>query len=265
MSLKTRKNILKFALLDIPDFFYRLATNQMYLPPYSLRTFVGGAKGFDTIGTGFLNDFRNSELINQNTKKILDIGCGSGRLAYPLAKEEGIKEQGIKYVGMDIDTRCIEWCKKNIHPINPNFDFFEADIKSTTYNPTGKYTDEEYQFPFEDNSFDLIILTSVFTHMLEKGITNYCNEIHRLLTRNGTAYITAFVYKTKDEAINGVERRKYKFPYYYDNYAVVNALFPEYTVAYQEDYLLNIFKNKNLTFRMEPRYGGQDIFFLMQK
>ena len=265
MSLKAKRTVIKHAMLDIPDFFYRLVTNQMYLPPYSLRMFVGGAKGFNDAGVWFLNDLRNSGLINQNTKTILDIGCGSGRLAYTLAKDEGLRQQGIKYVGMDIDARCIKWCQKNIHTINPNFDFYVADLKSTTYNPTGKFSDVEYKFPFEDDSFDLIILTSVFTHMLEAGLVNYCNELQRLLTNTGTAYATAFVYKTKAEAVAGVERRENKFPYYYEHYAVSDARFPEDAVAYQEEYLANIFGNANLAFRMPPKYGLQDLFFLMKK
>ena len=262
MPLKSIKVKVKYSLLDIADYFYRIATNQRYLPPRSLRNFVGGAKGFAEVGPWFLNDFKKLGLINNATKKILDIGCGSGRLAYALSKDHELNEQGINYMGMDIDDNCIKWCKKNIQKHNPRFEFFEVDLFSKEYNPKGKQKDFEYKFPFEDHSFDLIILTSVFTHMLEPGIANYCKEISRLLTDKGTAYASVFIYETKEEAIKGVPRRVNKFPFYYENYALVNLKTPEAAVAYQEDYLIKIFEKTGLSFRMPPRYGLQDLYFL---
>lgn len=262
MSLRTKRAMIQYKVIDVVDIVYRLFTRQMYLPPYSLREFVGGAKGFKDVGPSFLNYFKQIGVLNANTNKILDIGCGSGRLAYTLAMDNEIKKQKISYVGMDVDSKCIRWCNKNIKKRNPNFDFYSVDLYSKTYNPKGKIKDSEYQFPFENNSFDLIILTSVFTHMLEPGLTNYTREIARLLTNNGVAYVTCFLYASKEEAIQGVERRSNLFPHYFETYSLADIDFPENAVAYSEKYIKDIFLNAKLANWSSPCYGVQDLFLL---
>ena len=120
---------------------------------------------------------------------MLDIGCGIGRMAVPLTRY--LNEQG-SYEGFDIVAEGIDWCTKKITPKYPRFSFHLADVYSQKYNPEGTFSASEYPFPFKDESFDLVFLTSVFTHMLPPDVENYMKEISRVLKRNGSCLITFF-------------------------------------------------------------------------
>ena len=71
--------------------------------------FIGGGD-FKKVGEEFLNYFQNLGDI-KSSDKILDIGCGSGRMAVPLTKF--IDSSGV-YEGFDIFPSGISWCQKNI-------------------------------------------------------------------------------------------------------------------------------------------------------
>jgi SAM-dependent methyltransferase len=124
------------------------------------------------------------------TASILDVGCGPGRLARHVV--DYVRHPG-RYVGMDIQKPAVDWCAENITPVNPAFQFYYQDIYNGQYNPEGKYHAPEYRFPLEDEAFDLIILTSVFTHMLPEDTLNYLGEISRLLKPGGCCYSTWFL------------------------------------------------------------------------
>ncbi|MCX6584382.1 MAG: class I SAM-dependent methyltransferase [Candidatus Aminicenantes bacterium] len=59
---------------------------------------------------------------------------------------------------MDIVDEGIEWRRKKITPLFPNFTFFHLDIYNYQYNSKGRYRAGEYRFPFADASFDFVFL-----------------------------------------------------------------------------------------------------------
>jgi SAM-dependent methyltransferase len=87
----------------------------------------------------------------------------------------------------------VDWCEKHISTVNPAFSFIHQDVYNGMYNPKGGYKTSEYSFPFEDGSFDLIFLTSVFTHLVPEDTLNYLREISRLLKPGGTCFCTWFL------------------------------------------------------------------------
>jgi SAM-dependent methyltransferase len=98
-----------------------------------------------------------------------------------------------RYVGMDIQRPFIDWCNENLASENPAFEFHHQDIYNGGYNPEGKTLASEYRFPFEDGSFDAVILYSVFTHLLPEDADNYRREIARLLKPGGRCYSTWYL------------------------------------------------------------------------
>lgn len=95
-------------------------------------------------------------------EKMLDVGCGPGRVAAQLTEYRG-REGG--YEGFDIVADAINWCRMRITPKHTNFHFQLADIYNQYYNPKGTHTASSYRFPYRDECFDLVALISVFTHM----------------------------------------------------------------------------------------------------
>jgi SAM-dependent methyltransferase len=142
------------------DLIHKLRGKNSLLPPESL-IFVGQGD-FIEIGQIFKAYF--IELANlQRTDKVLDVGCGIGRMAIPLTKYLS-KEGG--YWGFDIVKSGIDWCQSHISPRFNNFHFQHSDVYNSHYNPTGKVRAQNFRFPFNEESFDFVFLTSVFTHML---------------------------------------------------------------------------------------------------
>ncbi len=121
------------------------------------------------------------------TASILDVGCGSGRIARHFV--DLVQPPG-RYVGMDVVKPFVGWCEENISPANRAFSFYHQDIYNGLYNPEGRHRASEYRFPFEDESFDLIFLASVFTHLLPEDALNYLKEIRRLLKPDGRCFST---------------------------------------------------------------------------
>jgi hypothetical protein len=83
--------------------------------------------------------------------------------------------RGLRRVRRDVGSD--EWCQGNISSKYPNFRFQLADVYNTEYNPGGTHRASEYESPYEDESFDFVILTSAFTHMLPEEVSNYLSEI----------------------------------------------------------------------------------------
>ena len=161
------------------------------LPGEELQTGVGPETGSEYLRVGRVVKDALIEQANVSpTGSILDIGCGSGRMARHFVD---YLEQPGRYVGMDIQESFIDWCNEHLAPANGTFEFHHQDIYNGGYNPSGSIRASEYRFPFEDQSFDAIILYSVFTHLLPADADNYLREVARLLKPGGYCYSTWYL------------------------------------------------------------------------
>ena len=236
-------------LIIVKDFINRAVKGELHFPPWWLRD-VGGSD-FGAIGQEFLNLFIQVGHL-QPDEQILEIGCGSGRMAIPLA---GYLSRAGSYIGMDIARQSIVWCRQNISRRYPNLRFLHADLYNKRYNPTGRYQAREYSFPFEEKSFDFIFLTSVFTHLLLKGTENYLYEIARLLRRDGRGFLTFFLLNETQQTLARQGRNDIDFKYGAGPCRTRDESIPESAVAYDETYLLGLLSECGLELR-EPVYYG---------
>jgi SAM-dependent methyltransferase len=247
--------------LDAPDYAMRAVTGRSHWPPYSLRAFVGGAQRFDEVGRWFLEEFRRLDLFRRGSA-ILDIGCGCGRLAYTLATDEALRELEVSYAGMDVDRSSISWCQRHITPLNPRFVFYHADCYNPSYNPAGTIATARYRFPHEDSSLNLVLMTSVLTHVLEEDLRHYLDEVFRLLAPGGIAYASFFLYQNAAEAAAGMERHGIAFPFSKGHLALNREDYPTNAVAYDEAFVRSVVRNTGLRVVEPARYGIQDLLLL---
>ena len=213
--------------------------------------FVGGADDFQAMGEHFLDRFKRLCGL-QPHERILDVGCGIGRIALPLTKYLDV--QGT-YEGFDIVPEGIEWCNANITPRYPNFHFQLANVFNQLYNPGGRFQPKEYQFPYADATFDFVFLTSVFTHMLPDDMEHYLNEIARVLRAGGRCLITFFLWNA--EVAQLIENGKSHFVFGFDcgSYRLKDAASPESAVCYDQPYVLNLFEKYKLSTDLAIYYG----------
>ncbi|MFA5793636.1 MAG: class I SAM-dependent methyltransferase [Candidatus Brocadiia bacterium] len=185
-------------------------------------------------------------------EKVLDVGCGIGRMAVPLTKY--LDKRGA-YEGFDIAADGINWCRKRITPRYSNFSFRLADVFNKSYNPQGKYKASEYRFPYDNKSFDFIFLTSVFTHMLPRDMESYLSEIARVLKSGGRCFITFFLLNTESEKLIDAKLSTLDFKYDIGGCRTVNKDAPEFAVAYAEGFIQEISQKYGLKVREPIQYG----------
>jgi len=185
--------------------------------------------------------------------KVLDVGCGVGRIAIPLTRY--LSAQG-KYDGFDIVANSIRYCTKTISPRFPNFHFHHADLFNTHYNPSGKCYSHQYKFPFHDELFSFVFLLSVFTHMQSKEVQNYLNEIHRVLVKGGRCFITYFLLNPESEDLIRTNRNSIKFVFPVDKGKSMKEHDSEAGVAFNESYIRELYQISGLRIIEPVRYGS---------
>lgn len=236
----TIRLIRKLQWYIIDAYNYLFADKSVLIPPRRFN-FIGDGD-FVKIGNEFLQYFIDVGGL-KNTDKVLDVGCGIGRMALPLS---GYLSKKGSYEGFDIVPKGINWCTKNISAKFPNFNFQLADIYNKAYHPNGNSNPADYKFPFEKESFDFIFLTSVFTHMLPSDVENYLSEISRVLKKDGVCFITYFILNKK--SLNAINEKKsfFSFKHKHGKCYLDDKSAPENAIAYTEDYLNNIYLNNSL-------------------
>jgi ubiquinone/menaquinone biosynthesis C-methylase UbiE len=220
------------------------------IPPDDL-IFIG-AGDFRAIGEEFCRYFIDLCGL-QPHERVLDIGCGIGRMAVPLTQY--LDRRG-SYEGFDIVPLGINWCRDQITSRYPQFCFQVADIYNKSYNPEGRYTASQYRFPYPDQSFDFVFLTSVFTHLLPRDLENYVYEMSRVLKTGGRFLCSVFLLNEETERQAQAKRCLLQFPYAQGIARIQDRNIPEDIVAYQEAPLLRLFAKYGLIVQEPIAYGS---------
>jgi SAM-dependent methyltransferase len=175
------------------------------LPPLRLR-FVG-VGDFRAVGKELASLLVNVGNLHPSDR-VLDIGCGVGRVAIPLTR---YLDSDATYDGFDVVMRAIRWCQRNITPRYPNFRFHHVDVANTEYRSRGVPA-SDFRFPFADQSFDFAFATSLFTHLVADEMQQYLCETARLLAPDGRLLATFFLLNDVSLASLG-GRDQFNFPF----------------------------------------------------
>jgi SAM-dependent methyltransferase len=186
-------------------------------------------------------------------ERVLDAGCGAGRLAFGLTGYLGPKG---RYDGFDVDAGSIRWAQRNISNQFPNFHFQVADVQNKSYNPRGGIPAAAFTFPYENETFDLVFLFSVFTHMLPADMERYMAEISRVLKKGKRAYLT--YYLLNQESLRAIREKKLllNFEYDFGSYRTINKDVPEHSIAHDESFVRGLHRKCGLTIVEPVRRGS---------
>lgn len=139
---------------------------------------------FVALGDEFVEALTTHAGLRQDAR-VLDIGCGYGRLPHAL-KRSGFAGT---YLGIDVLEKHVRWCHKRLG--EPRFRFLHADIKNERYNPNGSLSVGDLDLG--DERFDVIAAFSVFTHMWPEDVDAYLRLASRALAPDGRLAATFFV------------------------------------------------------------------------
>ena len=230
----------------------------LYVSLFNKKDKLAPPKGMVFIGSGdFIKQGEHlSELVIQYAQlkpngKILDVGCGIGRLAVPLTKY--LNKDGI-YVGFDIVEFGINWCKKNITSKYPNFHFLFVDLKNDLYNLSTNKEAKDFEFPYPKDYFDTVVLTSVFTHMMPLDVKQYLKQIFLVLKSGGKCLATFFIINEEVKRNMNEKKSNFVFSHSYDGYYLMDSSVKEANVAFDEEYLRTMIKDCGLS--IESIYYG---------
>ena len=249
-------------------------TRESILPPSQdlCEEHHTGKGDYKKIGADYLHFFTSIGGLKPG-HKVLDIGCGLGRMAIPVLNyikvpwyRRVFAFPGINYYGMDINEASIDWCRNNISSHYPSARFEWMDVHNPFYNPKGVHTPSAYRFPFKNETFDFIFLTSVFTHMRPDGVRNYLNEIKRLLKKEGRCFITYFlINETSTQLIQesnnikiflyGLKLTVPTFRCQFDGFYAEEEAVPEKIIAFDESMVRSLYSDAGLSISGNIHYG----------
>ncbi len=205
--------------------------NLIPIPPKNLRIRVHGddnLQDFLSAGLGINRDLKaavktiGKEL--KDFKNILDFGCGSGRVMM----WNVVEKEEVSLFGTDIDSEAISWCKNNLP-------FAEFSVNKGI-------TPLEY----DANSFDLIYLVSVFTHINEEMQWQWLQEFKRIIKPEGILIISIIsTPRNPQEAAKVAAELEKNGVYFTRTHQGKDNVFPDwYQTAYiSENYVRNKWAN----------------------
>lgn len=161
----------------------------VHLPPLSHRQ--GGAhfaRDISFIESAKDEALRLADVVeSRRPLRVLDLGCGSGRLAIGLLEAQVPIRH---YVGIDVQSHHIEWCRDAIVTRFPHFQFYAVDAANPRYNPAGS---QSVAWPVPDSGFHVVYAYSVFSHMSGRDVAANLEEAYRVLGDHGLVVATAFL------------------------------------------------------------------------
>jgi SAM-dependent methyltransferase len=189
------------------------------------------------------------EGVLQRSTRLLDLGCGCGRLASALRRYgfEGA------YVGVDVDREMVAWCRANL--ASEDFAFEHVDRFSEVYNPSGSRSLKP--IPADDRSQDLVVAQSLFTHVLEPELRWYLREAARVLAPGGALYVGVFC--IEDLRDHGLLESRWNLVHRMGGAHCESIEYPEAAVGYERELLLGACADAGLEAAEVRSQPGQSI------
>lgn len=223
--------------------------DKLPIPPDEMRALVGPTD---------LRSFDNPsgvtvvpEVGERGYGDVLDFGCGCGRVARQFIQQ---RPQPRSYLGVDLHAGMIRWCKENLAPAAPQFDFVHHDVFNPGFNPAAEA--RVLDFPAEPQSFDLILAKSVFTHLEQDRAIHYLRECARVLKRDGALFATWFLF----------DKRYFPMMQSFQNALYINLADPTNAVIFDRAWFLAEVESAGLTVTVAtpPAVRGYHWEFLIE-
>jgi SAM-dependent methyltransferase len=154
---------------------------------------------FEVIGKQLVSLLINHARLSNNTR-ILDLGCGTGRLAKQLPDHK-------HYIGLDINEYFLSYCIKQY----PHHRFILSEVQHDEFNPSGAIQVGDYSLPIDNCSIDLVACFGLFNHFYMEWFAHYINLLSHVLKAGGIILCTCLL--LNDHSILQIEKGKTNRPF----------------------------------------------------
>jgi SAM-dependent methyltransferase len=217
--------------LDVLSLPARLRDPERRSDPWQTQHNVGGGD-FRAAGDMIVSELLVGHAGLQPNWRVLDMGCGSGRVALPLVSYLGA-DGG--YLGFDVSRRAINACRRRLAVLRPDFQFVWLNLASWEFNAGGDGDQTAARFPCQDGCFDLAFATSLFSHMTMEAIRRYLVESARVLRPGGRLLFTAYGLTSARRETIAAGRAGLGFRPWRKGSMVIDARSPERAIAHDAD------------------------------
>jgi SAM-dependent methyltransferase len=201
------------------------------IPPLEYRAWVGPTdpERFDNPdGSLVYPDFSPDRY-----ESVFDFGCGCGRVARQLILQD---PRPRRYIGVDVHPQLIAWCRENLEPAAPGFEFHHQDVFDKLVN-AGDGKADVLPFPAEDESVTLFESLSIFTHIVERQLAFYLREAARVLRLDGEMNASFLLFEKADFPVLDDAR----------NALYIDDSYPPSAVYYDREWLQRTLSHAGLT------------------
>jgi SAM-dependent methyltransferase len=218
------------------------------IPPARLR-FMGETDAeFIEIGDGLVDQLERYAGLGSDSR-VLDIGCGYGRVAHALLRRRFTG----RYVGIDILERQIEWCAAKLG--REGVEFRRVDVRNDRYNPQG--ADGADALDLAGETFEVVALFSVFTHMWPSDVTAYLAKIAAALEPGGRALATFFLLDAEWRRLEAAGAASFRLPFERTPFCRYGSEEePLHRVGYELDWVRSAAADAGLALVGGPAFGG---------
>jgi SAM-dependent methyltransferase len=157
--------VARFGTVVVPDALIPAAP----VPPTELIEKVQGGRdagAYRALGFRYYHQLRDAIARHRalrGVRRLLDWGCGSGRVAVHFAREPA----GPRVFGCDVDAAAIGWCREHVRPGEFDVIDFSASL------------------PYPDGTFDVVVSLAVLAGFGPDAYPAWLPEVRRVLAPGG--------------------------------------------------------------------------------
>jgi SAM-dependent methyltransferase len=175
--------------MDVEEVVRFTMSSPTIVVPENAALTGGTAENFVQVGCDVFRSLVVAGGLKQ-TDRVLEIGSGLGRVAYPLTR---YLESPGSYIGLEIVKDSVDFCNSHVACLSNLFSFRHLDLFNEFYNANGQLALIDTAINFEEAEFDFIFMSSVLTHLEYSDLVYYMTNSAKWLRRGGRLWATMFL------------------------------------------------------------------------